>query len=70
MQLPPARQDTGAVKTLLKVVEQAGFAEKEAVTFTAAPFAVRLVKVTVCGEAVMAKDCPFTNKVPVAGGVL
>ncbi len=60
-------QATGAVNKLLTVKVQVAFAEKFAVVFTTAPFAVKPVKVTVCGLDVMAKVCPFTFNVPVVG---
>lgn len=62
-----ALQEAGAVNELLTVKVQAASAEKVAVAFTAAPFAVSPVSVTDCGLEVMAKLCPFTTKVPEAG---
>jgi hypothetical protein len=50
------KHDAGAVKRLLTVIEQDGFKEKLAVTFTGKPFAVKPVKVTVCGLVVTGKD--------------
>lgn len=60
--------DGGAVNKPLTVTVQLGFAEKFAETPTEEPVAVKPVKVTVCGLAVMAKLCPFTINVPDAGG--
>jgi len=63
------KQLAGAVKTLFSVYVQAPLAVNAAVTFTARPFEVKLVKVTVCGLDVMANVWPFTFNEPVAGGV-
>ena len=62
-------QAAGAVNKAVVVRVQVAEAEKTAVTFTAALLAVNPISVTVCGLAVIAKDCPFTFNVPVAGGL-
>ena len=62
-------QAAGAVNKAVFVRVQVADAEKAAVTLTAAPLAVNPVSVTVWGLVVIAKVCPFTFNVPVAGGL-
>ena len=62
-------QSTGAVKALVSVNVQVASAENTATTSTLFPSAVNPVSVTVCGLDVIAKLCPFTFNVPLAGGV-
>jgi len=56
------------VNKAFSVREQLGAAEKLAVTLTAAPSATSPVSVTLCGLVPIANVCPFTTRLPVAGG--
>ena len=56
------------MKRAVSVLLQPASAENAAVTLTDNPSATRLLSVTVCGEAVMVKLCPFTSNVPEVGG--
>jgi hypothetical protein len=56
------------VNNACSVREHPGSTEKFAVTLTAAPSETRPTSVTLCGLVPIANDCPFTTRLPDAGG--
>lgn len=65
-----AEHEDGAVKAPFEVKVQDGSSENTAVTSTEFPLAVSPTRLTDCGLDIIGKDCPFTSKVPDAGGAV